>query len=127
LSAAEKNTRKNKEAVTDASLFGMVRSATIKRKTPMQPQDHDREKRVLATIKELLKEDTRPTVDGIIERMKETYGVGGSTREVRPIVSAWKDEQHKQVDVKVQQVLGTLKKLNTEQRVEFSKRLRQEV
>ena len=98
-----------------------------KERPAMQLQDHDREKKVHATIKELLKEDIRPTVDGIIERMKETYGVGGSTREVRPIVSRWKHEQHEIVDVKVQQVLDTLKKLNTEQRVEFSKRLRQEV
>jgi len=86
-----------------------------------------REKRILATINELLKEDTRPTVDGIIERMKETYGVGGSTRDVRPIVSAWKEQQRQAVDRKVQQVLNTLKKLNAEQRIEFSKRIRQEV
>ena len=86
-----------------------------------------REKRILATIRELLQEDTRPTTDNIIERMKETYGVGGSTRDVRPIVSAWKEQQRQQVDHKVKQVLGTLKKLNAEQRVEFRKRLRQEV
>ena len=86
-----------------------------------------REKRILATINELLKEDTRPTVDGIIERMKETYGVGGSTRDVRPIVSAWKEQQRQAVERKVQQVLSTFEKLNAEQRVEFSKRIRQEV
>ena len=93
----------------------------------MQLQDHDREKRIHTTIKKLLKEGIRPTTDNIIERMKETYGVGGSTREVRPIVSCWKHEQYEIVDVKVQQVLDTLKKMNAEQRVVFSRRLRQEV
>ncbi len=86
-----------------------------------------REKRVLATISELLKEDTRPTVEGVIERMKETYGVGGSTRDVRPIMSAWREKERRSVDRKVKQVLSTLEKLNAEQRVEFSKRIRQEV
>jgi len=86
-----------------------------------------REERVLATISELLKEDTRPTVEGVIERMKEKYGIGGSTREVRPIISAWREKERRLVDRKLQRLLSTLEKLNVEQRVEFRQRIRKEV
>jgi DNA-binding transcriptional regulator YbjK len=80
-----------------------------------------RDEKIQAVIDNMIAGEIRPSVERIIEAMHDSYGHAASTRDIRPVLTSWREKQHKTVDRMVKRVA---QELNIEQRSEFQMRIK---